>query len=169
MGCLCFADGFAALRAYSRVLPGAVVYRLWQKGKAPLVCISSVADGICQIIADNFKTDEGFTLAGGIKDASYVSVTGLPGRLANPPFRSATFGNSEKTALCPFPSLISRINTSSRRARRVARTLTGRAWLLVCPISLAMPTRTDDLGTGQRIAAGLPPFKRHVRLERYED
>lgn len=27
----------------------------------------------------------------------------------------------------------------------------------------------SSLVAGQRIAAGLPPFKRHVRLERYED
>lgn len=66
-----------------------------------------------QIIADNFQTEEGFSLAGGIKDASYVPPPRSPSisRACSPPSPADTSENSGKTVPSRSRSLISRINT----------------------------------------------------------
>lgn len=107
---------------------------------------------VAQIINDNFKTDEGFSLAGGIKDAAYVpsSLLQIPNAELLELFRHIR--KLAEDVGVPMP-----IIDTAHQHLVTARAVGGASldW--------------SSLVAGQRIAAGLPPFKRHVRLERYED
>ncbi|KAJ9093071.1 hypothetical protein QFC21_006564 [Naganishia friedmannii] len=85
-----------------------------------------------KMLADNFKADEGFSLQGGIKDASHIRKLG-------------------EDCSVPLPIIdIAHQHLITARA-------TGGGHL-----------DWSSLVAGERIAAGLPPFKRHLRLERYD-